>query len=127
MLELYAGPPGFGTAVLVRMPHENRVGEYPVVAAATDFPDAPAALIAVQIFDEPDALGFQAYDGTLQLTEFGDEVSGRFTSTLREINVDILTHYLGVFENIPVTSLAEDYCQALQDSTLASDSISGEG
>jgi len=127
VLEMYAGPEGLGTALLLRMPSENRIGEYPMVPAAAEFPTAPAALIAVQIFDEPDALGFQAYDGMLELIELGDEVSGRFTSTLREINLDILTHYVGVFESIPVRPLSAEYCQVLQDSTLASDSTSDAG
>jgi hypothetical protein len=127
VLEIYAGPQGLGTALMLRMQSEDRLGEYPVVPAAAQFPSAPVALIAVQIFDEPDGLGFQAYDGTLELTELGDEASGRFTSTLREINLDILTHYVGVFENLPVRPLAAEYCQVLQDSTLASDSTSDAG
>jgi hypothetical protein len=109
------------------MPSEDRLGEYPLVPAAARFPNAPAALIAVQIFDDPDGLGFQAYDGTLELTKLGEEASGRFTSTLREVNQDILTHYVGVFDNIPVRPLAAEYCRVLQDSTLASDSTSDAG
>ncbi len=122
IMEIYAGAAGFGTALLLRMSEGDPVGEYPVVAAAADFPAAPAALIAVQVFEDPEAFGFQAYDGVLELTKLGDEVSGRFRSTLREISIDVLTQYVGVFESIPVAPLAHDYCQALHDSTLASDS-----
>jgi len=83
IMEIYAGPAGFGIALLLRMPDGDPVGRYPVIAAAVDLPDPPAALIAVQAFLEQDAYGFQAYDGELELSEFGNRVGGRFTTTLR--------------------------------------------
>lgn len=122
IMEIYAGPPGLGTALLLRMPEGNPLGIYPVVAADADFPDVPAALIAVQVFQDPEAFGFQAFTGQLELSEFGDKVSGRFASTLREISIDMLTHYVGVFDGIPVEPLSTDYCQVVRDSTLASES-----
>jgi hypothetical protein len=132
-MEIYAGSIGNGTALLIRLPEGDPVGDYPIVAAAREFPDPPVALVAVQVFDDPDAYGFQAYHGLLELTEVGEAVSGRFTSTLREIGIDLLTHYVGVFESIPVTPLPPEYCRVLQDSTFSSDSVlvadstSGEG
>jgi len=133
IMEIYAGLPGLGTALLLRLPDGDPLGTYPVVAADIDFPDAPAALIAVQVYQDPDAFGFQAFAGELELSAFGDRVSGRFTSTLREIGVDMFTHYVGVFEGISVEPLLADYCQAVLDSNLApdsatvSDSASGTG
>ena len=121
-MEIYAGPPGLGTALLVRMPEGDPLGTYPVVAADADFPAAPVALIAVQAFQSPDAFGFQAYAGELELSAFGDRVSGRFTSTLREISIDMLTHYVGVFEGLSIEPLPADYCQSVQDFTLVPDS-----
>jgi hypothetical protein len=126
-LEIYAGPQGFSTALLLYLPEEDRVGEYPVVAASAAPPDAPAALIAVQAFADPDAYGFQAYHGLLELTEFGEKVSGRFTSTLREISTDILTHYVGVFQGISLEPLPADYCRVLEDSAAVVDSTAGDG
>jgi hypothetical protein len=124
---MYAGPPGFGTAVFLRMPEGDQIGDYPVVAAAEEFPEAPAALIAVQVFNEPDAFGFQAYHGSFELTELGEEASGHFACTLREISIDILAHFVGVFEDIPVRHLDAEYCQTLADSAFTSDSTSSEG
>jgi hypothetical protein len=118
VLEMYAGPSGLGTALILQMPEDDVLGEYPVVAATAVFPSAPAALLAVQVFDEPEAFGFQAYDGQLELTEMGEVVSGRFAMTLREINMDVLTHYVGVFENIPIEPLTDEYCAMLRDSTV---------
>ena len=122
IVEMYAGRPDSGTAIVLRLPDDEALGEYPVVAAAAEFPPAPAALIAVQVFDPPDALGFQAYHGMLELLEFGDRLSGRFAATLRDVSLDILTHYVGVFANIPVESLAADYCESLRNSTFPTES-----
>ena len=122
IMEIYAGPSGLGTALLLRMPEGDPLGLYPVVAADVNFPDAPVALIAVQEFSEPEAYGFQAFTGELELTTYGERVGGRFTSTLREIGIDLFTHFVGVFEDISIDPLSVDYCQAMQDSTLAPDS-----
>jgi hypothetical protein len=114
--------------MLIRIPETDTLGEYPIVAATEELPAAPAALVAVQVFDEPDALGFQAYTGLLELTEFGNgELSGRFESTVREISTDILTHYVGVFERIALEPLTDEYCKAVADSAVADDSASTEG
>lgn len=118
LVEMYAGPSGLRTALVLRLPEGDAIGTYPVVAADADFPTAPAALIAVQVYDEPDAFGFQAYSGELEITEFGDRLSGRFASTLREIRIDMLTHYAGTFEDIRIETLAADYCAEVGDSTF---------
>lgn len=133
VLEIYAGHPGLGNAIVLHMTDGNPLGTYPLVAAQADFPDSLAALVAVQVYQDPDAFGFQAYMGELELTTFGETVSGRFTSTLREIDINMVLHYVGVFEAIPVKPFAMNYCQTLRDSTLppdsggVSDSAAGEG
>jgi hypothetical protein len=124
VLEIYAGPSGLRTAILLHVPEGDSLGTYPVVAAALDFPDAPAALIAVQVFENPEAFGFQAFSGELELSDFGARVSGRFHVTLREIGMDLFTHFVGVFEEILVDPLSPDYCRVLKDSTVAPDSAS---
>jgi hypothetical protein len=118
MLEMYAGPPGRNAALLIRIPGDHPLGSYPIVPPDANFPAAPAALIGVQVFGESEAFGFQAYHGVLELTELGERVSGRFESTLREVGMDMLTHFVGVFESIPVEPLPDDYCRVVRDSTL---------
>jgi len=124
ILEIYAGPSGLRTAILLHIPKGDSLGTYPVVAAALDFPDAPAALIAVQVYKDSEAFGFQAFSGELELSDFGARVSGRFNVTLREIGMDLFTHFVGVFEDILVNPLSPDYCRVLRDSTVAPDSAS---
>ena len=133
IVEIYAGPSGMSTGILLRLPEENPIGTYPVVAADPDFPDPPVAMIAVQAFKEPDAFGFQAYFGELELTELDERVSGNFVTTAREITIDMLSHYVGVFEDIPLEALPDEYCETVRDSTLQlevveqADTSSGEG
>jgi hypothetical protein len=122
IIEIYAGPPGFRTALVLRIPEGDPRGRYPVEAPGRDFPDAPGALLAVQVFDEPEAYGFQAFFGELELWVLGERISGRFTTTLREIGVDMFTHFVGVFEAVSIAPLPADYCQAMLDSTVAPDS-----
>lgn len=124
VLEIYAGPSGLRTAILLHVPEGDSLGTYPVVAAALDFPDAPAALIGVQVFENPEAFGFQAFSGELELSDFGARVSGRFNVTLREIGMDLFTHFVGVFEEVLVDPLSPDYCRVLRDSTVVPDSAS---
>ncbi len=124
VLEIYAGPSGLRTAILLHVTEGASLGTYPVVAAALDFPDAPASLIAVQVFENPEAFGFQAFSGELELSDFGARVSGRFNVTLREIGMDLFTHFVGVFEEIMVDPLSPDYCRVMRDSTVAPDSAS---
>lgn len=122
VVEMYAGPQGTGVGLVMHIPESDPLGNYPVVAADVDFPEAPAALIAVQVFDDPDAYGFQAYTGELELTEIGESVSGRFATTMREIRTDMLTHFVGVFDDIALEALADDYCAVVRDSTIGVDS-----
>ncbi len=124
VLEIYAGPSGLRTAILLHVTEGDSLGTYPVVAAALDFPDAPASLIAVQVFENPEAFGFQAFSGELELSDFGARVSGRFNVTLREIGMDLFTRFVGVFEDIMIDQLSPDYCRVLRDSTVAPDSAS---
>ncbi len=122
VIEMYAGPDGNGVGLVMHIPESEPLGTYPVVAADVDFPEAPAALIAAQVFDDPDAYGFQAYTGEMELTEIGESVSGRFATTMREIRTDMLTHFVGVFDDIGLEALADDYCAVVRDSTIGVDS-----
>lgn len=133
ILEMYAGPSGLGTGMLVRISPGDPVGTYPVHVPSFDLPDPPAVLVAVQAFNDPEAFGFQAYEGQLELTVLGETVSGRFETTLREISTDMLAHYVGIFEDVPVAPLLPEYCQRLRDSIVGpdsaatADSVSPEG
>jgi len=134
LLELYAESNSSGTVIVLQHPDSDVIGEYAVVLADSVNPAERAARIAVQVFAGREAFGFQAIMGSLEVTEVGDRISGRFTATLRELDGGVLTRYVGVFRNVRVNLLAEDYCrelypeqepQADPDSTTNRDSVSG--
>lgn len=128
VLEIYAGPQGLGTAIVVRMQAGDRLGVYSIVEVSEIPPEPPVVLLGVQIFDDPSALGFQAFAGELELTELGRHTSGRFTSTLREVREDVYTHFVGAFERIPVEIFSDDYCEILRGATFeAGDSLNHPG
>jgi len=110
VLELYGGEVGTGIAILVRFKGALAPDTFPVVVVDSLLPDAPAARIGAQLFREPEAFGFQAFSGDLEITEADGEVSGRFASTMREVRLGGLSHYVGTFEAIPVDTLAAEYC-----------------
>ncbi len=124
VLEIYAGPQGFRTAVVIRTNSSGLLGSYTIESSVETAPEPPIAFVGVQIFDQPVAFGFQAFDGELEITETGQKVSGRFASTLREIREDIYTHYVGVFKAVDVEMGDDEYCSTFPevmatDSTLA--------
>ncbi len=134
LLELYAESDSSGTVIVLQHPDSDVIGEYAVILADSVNPAERAARIAVQVFAGREAFGLQAIMGSLEVTEVGDRISGRFTATLRELDGGVLTRFVGVFRNVRVNLLAEDYCrelypeqepQADPDSTTSRDSVSG--
>ncbi|UCD23834.1 MAG: hypothetical protein JSW51_12490 [Gemmatimonadota bacterium] len=134
MLELYAEDDSSGTVVVLHFPDSIPLGEYPIVLAGPLGAESREARIGVQVFDGREAFALQAFMGSLEITEFGDRVSGRFASTLREMDADVLTRYVGVFNDVRASVFPEDYCKVLYpeddaqmepDSSASSDSASG--
>jgi hypothetical protein len=114
ILELYAEDEAGGTAVMAQFPQGVAVGDYPIVLPDSAAVDERSARIGVQVFEERDAFGFQAFIGTLEVLSLGKRLSGRFASTVRDLQTDILTRYVGVFTDIPVETFDQDYCNTLR-------------
>jgi hypothetical protein len=134
LLEFYAVDDSSGTVIVLQHPDSDVIGEYAVALADSVNPEERAARIGVQVLEEGEASGLQAIVGSLEVTEAGDRISGRFTSTIRELNSGMLTRYVGVFSNVRLKVLSEDYCRQLYpeqepqtdpDSTTSRDSVSG--
>jgi len=134
LLELYAEGDSSGTVIVLQHPDNDVIGDYAVVLADSVNPEERAARIGAQVFEGGDAFGLEAIMGSLEVTEVGDRISGRFTSTIRELDSRVLTRYVGVFSNVPMNLLSEDYCRQLYpeqepqtdpDSTTNRDSVSG--
>ena len=115
LLEIYATVPGTGTAILVHLPEGDPIGSYPVVPAQSGVHEIRTAQIGVQLFQEPEAYGFQALNGDFELTYLGEYASGRFAVTLQEIDHGILSRYVGVVEHAPVEVQPAEYCQKVRE------------
>jgi len=114
ILELYAEDDSGGTGVMLQYPEGDAVGEYPVLLPESTLVDERSARIGVQVFEERDARGFQALGGTLEVVSLDEHLSGRFVSTVRDVETDVLTRYVGVFSAIPVEVREQDYCTTLR-------------
>jgi hypothetical protein len=114
VVELYAEDTDGGTALVLHYPEGEPTGEFPIMLVDSATPDKRLALIGVQVFEERDAFGFQAFEGIVEIVSFDERLSGRFASTVRDIQTDILTRYVGVFAAIRVEDLGTDYCDTLR-------------
>ena len=114
LIELYAEDATSGSAVVLQYVGGDPVGTYAIVHADSIMIDDRAARIGVQLFDDNRAVGFQAVEGTLEVLSVGDEISGRFASTIREVQSNMLARYVGAFQDIEMADLPDEYCNSLR-------------
>ena len=128
LLEIEAAIPGTGTLILLSLKAESALGSYEVVGADKEAPEPGEARIGVQAFRGKQlAYAFQAGSGTLKISSFDSEVRGEFTSVVREVETDILTHYVGVFDRIPIVEPTASYCEQVEKSfAREADTSSGQ-
>jgi hypothetical protein len=126
VLQVLAEQPGFGTLLLFQLPEGDRVVTYPIAFAETGAPEAPAAQVGVQLFRTGSAFAYQAAEGEIELTGFGERVSGHFGVTLREINSEKHVRFAGVFDNVVVEPLPDEQCHALKEALFPADSTDEE-
>ncbi|KPJ96653.1 MAG: hypothetical protein AMS18_00525 [Gemmatimonas sp. SG8_17] len=118
-LELYTDDLRQGTAVVLHFVGGRVEGTYSVLLPDSAIGQERVAHIGVQLYRENQAFGFRAIEGQLEVADFGNHVSGRFATTIRETQTEILTRYVGVFMEIAVERLTTDYCLSLRADTLA--------
>jgi len=109
-LELYTSDLRQGTAVVLHFAERRVEGTYAVLSPDSAVGQERVAHIGVQVYGDRQAFGFRAIDGQLEVSDFGNHVSGRFATTIRETQSEILTRYVGVFTELPVEPLTIDYC-----------------
>lgn len=119
MLQLMATESGMGTLILLRLPDSgSRLGSYPVTFADSGLPPPPAAQIVVQRHEDDGVKAFQADSGVVEVTEWGDRVSGRLRAVLREINWKDRVGYAAAFRGITVTPLEPERCRAAENDVM---------
>jgi len=114
LIELYAEDETSGSAIVLQYPDGEPTGVYPIVQSDSASIDERVALIGVQVFEEDQAFGFQAIEGTLEVVSLGEVISGRFASTIKEVQSEVLTRYVGTFRDVEIAELSADYCQGLR-------------
>jgi hypothetical protein len=116
-LELYTDDLTNGTVIVLHFPDSQVAGTYTVLPADTGLSEERIARVGAQVFRaDQEAFGFRAVSGHLELSEQDGHLSGRFQSTLSEIQTELLTRYVGVFLRVPLRALPDHYCAAMADS-----------
>jgi len=114
LIELYAEDETSGSAIVLQYPDGEPTGTYPIVGSDSVTIDERAARVGAQVFEESQAFAFQAIEGTVEVLSLGEVISGRFASTLREVQSQVLTRYVGTFRDVKIAELSADYCQGLR-------------
>jgi hypothetical protein len=110
-----------GASVLLELPAGDFAVDYPIrLADSAGIPEPPAAMVALQFFQEQTADAYQATDGVVTLSHLDEtRASGTFQVTVRHIVTNRLARVAGAFHEVEVEALPPDYCataQAAQDS-----------
>jgi hypothetical protein len=122
MILVLGDEPGSGGSILLQLPAAGPfTGIYNVrLADSTGMPEAPAAQLGFQFFNQQGAAAYQAADGAVELTSLDERrVSGAFHVTMRHINTNHRVRIAGTFEAVDVEPLTPAWCesaQAAQDS-----------
>jgi hypothetical protein len=123
MIEVIGRQTGMGVLVLLQLPPVGeRVTSYPVTIVEEGAPAPPASQIAVQLLEGSTGRAFQGMEGSIDVYQYDDRVSARFTVILREIATDDLQKYAGVFHQIRVEPLPAEQCAQIKAALEASDS-----
>ncbi len=126
MIVVVAEEPGSGGSVLLQLPDSGPLtGAYPVkLADSSGVPEAPAAQLGFQFFQERSSDAYQAAEGSVELYALDElRVSGQFTATVRHIVNERRARVAGVFHNVAVEALPPDWCEQAQ---AAQDSLKGQ-
>lgn len=123
LLQVVSGDPAVGVLVLVLFPRDGAApGRYPVRVTREGLPAPPAAQVAVQVFEDPEAYALHALTGEVELTELAARASGRFRAALVEVVTQQRIGVAGVFSEVPVRQLPEWECEraaSAVDTTVA--------
>ncbi len=115
VLELFGGVRGMRTLLVIHFNTERGWdGRYSfTLPDSTALPEPPVARLAVQVFQDAEAMGFQAIEGEVDLTTTDGSVSGSFEAILRESQSHLLVWYVGSFDRIHAIPADRAHCDQL--------------
>jgi hypothetical protein len=122
---LVASGEGVGAILLLYLtPADDHAIPYPVVPVDSTVPEPPAVRVGVQLLRSRLGDSFQAFDGTVELTELDRRVSGRLQLHLVNIETRDTVLYAGVFSDVRVRAWSPQECGVLDESEAAADTLS---
>jgi hypothetical protein len=125
LVQLVARGQGFGTIVLLTTPDSGSpVGSYEVKPGVRGLPESFEARIGVQEYPERRSYVFDAVEGEVVVDSLSERLYGRLIARLRGRNRSDTVPFAGVFHNIEVRELEDEWCQTHQEEA---DSLSSEG
>ena len=123
-VQLVASGEGVGAILLLYLaPAGGDVSTYPVVPVDSTVPEPPAVRVAVQLLRSRMGDSFQAFDGTVQVTELDRRMSGRLQLHLVNIETRDTVLYAGVFSAVRVRPWSPQACGTLAESEDPADTL----
>lgn len=105
------GGESWGYLLLLQVPLEgDKEVVYPVAHVDRGFPVPPASTIAVQRVTAQGAEAYQGLQGFAEITEFSENITGRFEMTVRHINSEEMVQLVGSFKDIEVHEIPPESC-----------------
>src|SRR5260370_19428934 len=118
-LQISAEQPGAG-GVLVRVAlSSQKTTSYLIVPVIQGSSTAPGAQMGVQVYTKVGSFAYQAQDGSVDVSSFRSNVTGRFAVTLTEITSNARLRFVGSFRDIPVMTLDPSLCAPASPPSLA--------
>ena len=115
-VHLLASGEGVGALLVIyRVPGGDSLLAYPVVPVDSTVPEPPAVRVGVQRLRSRLGDSFQAFDGTVDLTQLDRRVSGQFQLHLVNIDTRDTVLYAGVFSEVRVRPWPSLQCGTLEE------------
>ena len=123
-LELTVRNDSLDTIMLFRLPEsaEAAVGPYVVTSPMDDYFVIGSVRVGFQLIRGRAASVFRGIGGSVELTDWGPQVSGTFTATMQEAATDQITKIMGQFIDVRVDAGDDDECAVTAAAFVNADS-----
>jgi hypothetical protein len=123
-VQLVASGEGVGAILLFYLaPGADHVATYPAVPVDSTVPEPPAIRVGVQLLRSRMGDSFQAFGGTVEVTELDRRASGRLRLHLVNTDTRDTVLYAGVFSDVRLRSWSPLECGALDESEEVADTL----
>lgn len=111
LLEVVAARSDTGVGLVFTFQDSLRVGQHPVASSAVGANWRPAGLAALRWVNDTAVRGFEANQGSLEITSVGPEgISGTVDVRLKHLDTSDTVRLRGRFDGVPVWPAADSMC-----------------